>query len=354
MLPLPYLSEAAMKPMHNFASDNNSGVHPEILAAMQQVNSGHVIAYGDDPITQQAIARFREIFGQETQIYFVFGGTGANVLGLCTLLKPFEAVICAQSAHINVDECGAPEKFSGGKLLDIATPDGKLSVEAIHPLLQGIGDPHRVQPRVISITQPTELGTLYEPQEIQAIADYAHGHKMFLHMDGARICNAAAALDMAFTEFTKNVGVDVLSFGGTKNGMMYGEAVLFFKPELAEEFPFVRKQGMQLASKMRYISAQFITLLSNDLWLKNARHANQMASLLANAVARIPQIELIQKTQANAVFARLPIEIIPRLQEKFFFYEWTEDTGEVRWMTSFDTTEQDVQEFVTYLREVLG
>lgn len=342
-----------MLPLYTFASDNTSGVHPQILAAMIAANHGRVPAYGDDSYTERAAALFREHFGEDVEVFFVFGGTGANVLGLASLLQPFQAVICAETAHINVDECGAPERFSGCKLLDAPTSDGKLAGEAIRPLLARRGDPHHVQPKAISISQTTELGTLYTAEEIRALAEFAHREGLFLHVDGARICNAAAALNLPFVEFTKNAGVDVLSFGGAKNGMMYGEAVIFFNTAPAREFPFIRKQGMQLASKMRYIAAQFLALLSNDLWLKNARRANQMAGLLAEAVSQIPQIQLTQPVQANAVFAILPKEIIPRLQERYFFYVWNEQTGEVRWMTSFDTTEEEVRDFAAFLKSVL-
>lgn len=343
-----------MPPLYTFASDNTSRVHPRVLAAMKAANRGHAPAYGDDPYTEKAVALFREFFGEDIEVFFVFGGTGANVLGLASLLQPFQAVICAETAHINVDECAAPERFSGCKLLDVPTSDGKLTAEVIRPLLARRGDPHHPQPKVISISQPTELGTLYTAEEIRALAEFAHAEGLFLHVDGARICNAAAALELPFLEFTQNAGVDVLSFGGAKNGMMYGEAVIFFNSAPAQEFPFIRKQGMQLASKMRYIAAQFLALLSNDLWLENARHANQMAGLLARAVSQIPQVKLTRTVQANAVFAILPKEIIPRLQKRYFFYVWNEQIGEVRWMTSFDTTEEEVREFAAFLKNELA
>ncbi len=343
-----------MLPLYTFASDNTSGVHPQIMAAIIAANRGHAPAYGDDSYTERAIALFREFFGEDIEVFFVFGGTGANVLSLASLLQPFHAVICAETAHINVDECGAPERFGGCKLLALPTPEGKLTVEAIRPLLARRGDPHHVQPKAISISQTTELGTLYTAEEIRALAEFAHREGLFLHLDGARICNAAAALDLPFVEFTQNAGVDVLSFGGAKNGMMYGEAVIFFDAALAQKFPFIRKQGMQLASKMRYIAAQFLALLSNDLWLKNARHANEMACLLAEEVSQIPQIKLTQPVQANAVFAILPREIIPLLQQRYFFYVWNQQTSEVRWMTAFDTTEEQVREFAAFLKNELA
>ncbi|NPV86570.1 MAG: low specificity L-threonine aldolase [Anaerolineae bacterium] len=342
-----------MKPVRSFASDNNSGVHSEILAAIAQVNTGHVVGYGNDPYTQAAIARFCEIFGGDIEVFFVYGGTAANVLGLTAALKPYQAVICPETAHINVDECGAPEKFSGCKLIDVPTPDGKLTVDMVAPWLHFLGDPHHVQPRVLSITQSTEMGTLYTPEEIKALADFAHQHGLLVHMDGARICNAAEALNLPFRAFTRDAGVDILSFGGTKNGMMYGEAVIFFDTSLAADFEFIRKQGMQLASKMRFIAAQFNALLTNDLWLRNARQANRMARLLAHEVEKIPALHITQTPQVNAVFVQMPKPIIPRLQERYFFYVWNEELGEVRWMTSFDTTEEDVRSFIACVREMV-
>ena len=336
-----------------FASDNNAGVHPDILEAMTSVNNGHVIAYGDDPYTEKTIARMKQIFGEDTGIFFVFIGTAANVLGLSSVTRPYHAVICPDTAHINVDECGAPEKFTGCKLLTVSAPDGKLTVELIAGHMHGIGFEHHVQPRVISITQSTELGTLYTLSEIRKLADYAHSNDMYLHMDGARIANAAVALESTFYEMTGGAGVDILSFGGTKNGMMYGEAVVFFNNALCEDFKYLRKQGMQLASKMRYIAAQFDAFLANDLWKRNALHANRMAQELFLAVKDIPGVEVTQKVESNAVFAKIPAAIIPRLQEQFFFYVWDEERSEVRWMCSFDTTTEDIVRFASLLRSML-
>lgn len=336
-----------------FASDNNAGVHPEILKAMAEVNGGHVIAYGDDPYTGQAEAAIRDIFGEEARVYFVFIGTAANVLGLSSITQPYHAVICPETAHINVDECGAPEKFTGCKLLTCESPDGKLTVEMIAGHMHGIGFEHHVQPRVVSITQATELGTVYTLDEIRTIAEYTHEQGMLLHMDGARISNAAVSLSCSFREMSVDAGVDVLSFGGTKNGMMYGEAVVFFNKDLCSDFKYRRKQGMQLASKMRYIAAQFSAFLQDDLWKSNARHANLMAQKLHAAVKDIPGVQVTRKVESNAVFAIVPAEIIPKLQEQFFFYVWDEDTSEVRWMCSFDTTEEDIEAFASLLR-ILG
>ena len=336
-----------------FASDNNAGVHPDILSAFAKVNDGHVIAYGDDPYTGKAIAELREIFGQEIEAYFVFIGTAANVLGLSTVTQSYNAVICPDTAHINVDECGAPEKFSGCKLLTCKTPDGKLSIDMIKSHMQGIGFEHHVQPRVVSITQATELGTIYTIDEIREIASYTHEQGMLLHMDGARISNAAVSLNCGLYEMTGGAGVDVLSFGGTKNGMMYGEAIIFFNSSLCEDFKYRRKQGMQLASKMRYIAAQFSAFLENDLWKENARHANLMAQKLYAAVKAIPGVEITRPVESNAVFAKIPPDIIPALQKEFFFYVWDEDLSEVRWMCSFDTSEEDIESFDSLLRSML-
>lgn len=335
-----------------FASDNNAGVHPSILAALGSVNHGHVIAYGDDPYTQKATDDLKKIFGPESEIFFVFIGTAANVLGLSTISQPYHAVICPDTAHIHVDECGAPEKFSGCKLLTCNTPDGKLTVEHIASHMHGIGFEHHVQPRVVSITQATELGTLYSVEEIKALADYTHSRGMLLHMDGARISNAAVALNCSFHEMTGGAGVDVLSFGGTKNGMMYGEAIVFFNGELCRDFKYRRKQGMQLASKMRYIASQFSAFLADDLWKENAAHANRMAQKLYAAVKDIHGVEVSQKVESNAVFARIPSKLIPLLQAEFFFYVWDEESSEVRWMCSFDTKEEDIESFASLLRSL--
>ncbi len=343
-----------MKNVKHFASDNFAGTHPAILKALSNANNGHTVAYGDDSVTEAAIEKFQHYFGEDIEVYFVFGGTGANVTGLQALAASYHGIVCADSAHINVDECGAPEKFTGCKLLTVPSQDGKISIEQIEPFLSHLGVEHHSQPKVISITQATERGTLYTPEEIETLAAFAHQHDMFLHVDGARICNAAAALDMNLSDISKDVGVDVLSFGGTKNGMMFGEAVIFFKKSLAKQFTFIRKQSMQLYSKMRFISAQFDAYLSNDLWLKNARHANDMAQLLVNELKKIPQITITQAVQANAIFAVFPEAIIPKLQQSYYFYVWNKQTSEIRLMTSFDTTKKDVKNFVQALKKVLN
>ena len=336
-----------------FASDNNAGVHPAILEAIASVNDGHVIAYGDDLYTSKAVSSIQQQLGEDTGVFFVFIGTAANVLGLSSVTQSYHAVICPETAHINVDECGAPEKFSGCKLLASDTPDGKLTVEMIASHMHGIGFEHHVQPRVVSITQATEMGTVYTLDEIRSIADYTHEQGMLLHMDGARISNAIVSLDCDLYEMTGGAGVDILSFGGTKNGMMYGEAVVFFNRALCEDFKYRRKQGMQLSSKMRYIAAQFSAFLENDLWKQNARHANLMAQKLYEAVKNIPGVKITQKVESNAVFAIIPEETIEKLQEAYFFYVWDESTSEVRWMCSFDTTKEDIEGFASRLRSLL-
>jgi threonine aldolase len=342
------------KNLRGFASDNNAGVHPLIMEAMASVNEDHVIAYGDDPHSLKATARMKEIFGPESEVFFVFTGTAANVLGLSAAARSHQAVICPETAHIHVDECGAPEKFTGCKLLTVPAPDGKLTVDLIRSQMHGIGFEHHVQPRVVSITQSTEMGTVYSLEEIREISSYAHGNGMIVQMDGARISNAAVSLGAGFYEMTGGAGVDVLSFGGTKNGMMYGEAVVFFNSELAHDFRYRRKQGMQLASKMRYIAAQFLAYLENDLWKKNALHANRMARKLYQAVRDIPGLKITQKVESNAVFATIPPGIIPALQEEYFFYLWDEHRSEVRWMCSFDTTEEDIEGFASLIRSLSG
>src|SRR5229473_289193 len=301
-----------MKPLRSFASDNNAGIHPDIIKAIGAVNHGHVVGYGDDAYTQSAVKKFREHFGEDINVYFVFNGTAANVLSLKALTESYHAVICSEAAHIYTDECGAPEKFTGCKLIPIATRDGKLTVESVAHAYHGIGDQHHVQPRVISITQATEMGTVYQPDEIKALARFAHERDMFLHMDGARIANAAASLGLNLRQTTRDLGVDVLSFGGTKNGLMGAEAVIFFDKKLSRNFQYLRKQGMQLASKMRFISAQLDTLLSNRLWLKSAQHANRMARLLKKEVSKIPQVKIIYKVEANGVFAQIPRRAIAK------------------------------------------
>jgi threonine aldolase len=340
-------------PSRSFASDNNAGVHPEMIDAITAANQGHVVAYGDDPFTERAVKVFQKHFGRDIAVYFVFGGTGANVLGLKAATKSYNAVICAETAHINVDECGAPEKFTGCKLLSVSTPDGKVKVEQIKHFLHGVGFEHHVQPRVISVSQATEMGTVYTRSELKTLAEFAHRNNMLLHMDGARISNAAVSLNASLKDITRDVGVDVMSFGGAKNGMMYGEAVVFFDKKMAADFKYIRKQGMHLPSKMRFISAQFEALLSGDLWKRSATHANRMARILATELEKVPQIKLTQPVEANGVFATVPSKYIPILQKKYFFYVWNEEINEIRLMTSFDTTEDDIARFVELVKKIV-
>lgn len=340
-------------PARGLASDNYAGVHPDVLAAVAEVNVGHAVSYGDDDVTARAADLFRAHLGAHAEAAVVFNGTGANVVGLQLLLKPWESVVCAASAHIGVDECGAPERFLGAKLVDLPAPDGKLTPELVLGALTGIGDEHRTQPRVVSITQSTELGTVYTPDEIAALADLAHARGMYLHLDGARIANAAASLGVPLAATTSACGVDVMSFGGTKNGILGGEAVVVMRPELVEPLRYVRKQAMQLASKMRFVAAQFVALLDGDLWLRNAAHANAMAARLHDAVAGVPGVAVTRPRQANAVFATLPADAVAPLQAVSRFYEWDEHTHEVRWMCSWDTTEQDVDDFAAAVRTLV-
>jgi threonine aldolase len=343
----------ASPPARSFASDNWAGVHPDVLAEIVAANDGHAPSYGVDPLTEKADRLFRRHFGEDAEVYFTFNGTGANVVGLQSLLRPFEAVICASSAHINNDECGAPEHAVGCKLLGVETPDGKLTPELAETAMTGVGDEHHVQPKVLSITQATELGTCYSVEEVAALAEWAHARDLSLHVDGARLANAAAHFDVALGAFGSAAGVDVLSFGGTKNGAMGAEAVVVFRPATDTHLPFIRKQSMQLASKMRFVAAQFVALLSDDLWKRNARHANEMALRLAAQVADIHGVEVTQAVDSNAVFASLPGAVARELQREFPFHVWDESTGVVRWMCAFDTTEEDVDRFAEALRKAM-
>ncbi len=342
-----------MKRLRGFASDNNAQVHEKVMRKLHDINIGHEIGYGDDQYTEEAKAVLRKHFGDGIDIYFVFNGTGANTLAIANSLFPFQAVICAETAHINVDECGAPDHYCGNKLLSVPTQDGKLTVESIDKLLHGRGDEHHVQVKMVSITQVTELGTVYTIEELQKITDFAHSKDLLVHMDGARLSNAAAALNVSLREITTDVGIDVLSFGLTKNGAMNAEAVIFFNENLSKNMKYYRKQAMQLGSKMRYMSAQFTAMLEDDLWLKNAKHANNMAKILADRISSIEQVKLVYPPQANGVFVQIPREIIEPLQEEFFFYMWDEEKSQVRWMCSFDTTEEDIDDFLEELKKML-
>ena len=344
----------ASAPWRGFASDNYAGIHPEVLDAITAVNAGHQVAYGDDDVTAALTAAMREHFGPAAEVFPVFNGTGANVVALQAMTKRWEAVVCATSAHVNVDEGGAPEHGAGLKLWTIPTPDGKLTPELIDTQAWGFGDVHRAQPGVVTITQSTELGTLYSVDEIRAIADHAHSLGMSVHLDGARIANAAASLGTGFREFTTDAGIDVVSFGGTKNGAMLSEAIVVLNPDAAPGVDFLRKSSMQLASKMRFVSAQLLALLTDDLWWRNATHSNAMARLLESRVREIDGVTVVRPVQANAGFAILPPAVTERLQKRFRFYTWDQATGEVRWMCAWDTTADDVEAFAAAIAEEMA
>ena len=343
-----------------FASDNYAGAHPEVIAAIAEANGGHQISYGEDHYTEELTRAMRSHFGEQAEVFPVFNGTGANVTALTSVMPRWGAVICTGTAHIHTDEGGAPERISGLKLLTVDSPDGKLTPELIETQAWGWGDEHRVQPAVVSITQTTELGTLYSVAEIRAIAEYVHARGMVLHMDGARISNAAAALGVPLREFTTDAGVDILSFGGTKNGILYGEAIVVLDPSKSNGLIYLRKLNMQLASKMRFISAQLLALLTDDLYLRSAAHANAMATRLRSALetgiadGSIGGLAFSQATEANAVFAVLDNDAADRIRERVRFYDWDRAAGEVRWMCSYDTTEADVDGFVAAIAEELA
>lgn len=345
----------------SFASDNWSGACPEIMQSLNDANHGHNEAYGelDDIYTNSAIKKFEENFGKDISVFFVYNGTAANVLGVSHLMNSYHAIVAAKTAHLNEDECAAPEKFIGSKILEIETEDGKINPEQIKPFMQSIGFQHHAQPKVITISQVTEMGTIYTPDEIRVLADFAHENNMFLHLDGARIANAAVSLNIDFKIMITNTGVDVVSFGGTKNGLMFGEVVIFINKKLAIDFEYRRKQGMQLHSKMRFIAAQFERYLTDDLWRKNASQANIMAKNLEKEISKIPELQVSQEVAANGVFVLMPSELIPKIQKKYFFHVWNESpegkTGmkEVRLMCSWDTRKEDIQGFLLEIKRSL-
>jgi len=347
------------EPLHDtarrtFASDNYAGAHPEVIAAIAAANGGHQVSYGEDEYTARLSQVMKREFGERAETFPVFNGTGANVVALTSVMPRWGAVICTGTAHIHTDEAGAPERVSGLKLLTVEAPDGKLTPELAHTEAWGFGDEHRPQPLAISITQSTELGTLYTPDEVRALADFAHGHGMALHMDGARLWNAAAALGASFREFTTDAGVDVVSFGGTKNGLLGAEAIVVVDPERAAGLVYLRKMSMQLTSKMRFLSAQLLALFDDDLGMRSARHANAMAARLRAALEDAPGIRFSHPTQANAIFAVLPPGVADRIRSSFRFYDWDAARGEVRWMCAFDTTEADVDAFAEVVRAELA
>jgi len=339
--------------MRSFASDNNSGVHPLVMDAIVKANSDHAVGYGDDPWTAAAEKKIKEIFGEKASPFFVFNGTGANSVALQSVTRSFNSILCASTAHIFVDECGAPARMTGCSLIPIDSPDGKLTPELILPHLINFGVCHHSQPGAVYISNVSELGTIYTIEETMAIADLLHKHGMYLHLDGARLANACAYLGCSMRELSVDAGVDVMSFGGTKNGMMMGEAVIAFRPEIAQNLMYYRKQSAQLASKMRYLTAQYIPYLDNNLWLKNAQHANATALRLANVLKKYPAIHFTQKVESNQLFFTIPTEPLRKLQEKYFFYMWNEDKNEARFVTSWDTSEEDIDSLEKFLNEIL-
>lgn len=337
----------------SFASDNNAPVHERVLQAISDVNRGDAISYGDDVYTLEAEQHFKALFGKDVKVFLMLTGTGANAASLAHITQPYHAIVSADTAHLENDECGAPEKITSCKLITLPAQDAKIRPEQLYPLMESRGFQHHAQPKVVSITQSTELGTVYKPKEIKQIASFAHDNDLYLHMDGARIANAAASLDISLAEMVTYTGVDVLSFGATKNGAMAAEAVVFLEPSLGQHFEYTRKQNMQLTSKMRYVSAQFNALFTNDLWLHNARHANAMAKRLAEGIQDINNITITQPVESNAVFARLPLAAIEKLQRQYSFYVWDKSKNEVRWMTAYHTTVQDVDEFIAAVKDAV-
>jgi threonine aldolase len=334
-----------------FASDNYAGAHPEVMAAIAEANDGHAVSYGADPWTARAEQLLREHFGEQARSYLVFNGTGANVLCFRAMCRPWESVLCAAGAHVDVDEGGAPEQIAGVKLHALETADGKLTPALLEPCLGRRGDEHAVQPRVVTVTQSSELGTRYSPGELAQLADFAHEHDLLLHVDGSRLANAAAGLGVPLRAVATDAGVDALSFGGTKNGLLLGEAVVLLRPELADGFAYLRKQTLQLASKGRFLAAQFIALLEDDLWQRNAAHANAMAARLAASLAGAPGVEIVAPVQANGVFAVIAPAATEILQRDWRFYVWDPSSGAVRWMCSWDTTTAEVDAFAEAIRD---
>ncbi len=338
-----------------FASDNAAGVHPKVLEAIAACNQGHAFGYGHDRYTQAVERRLAEKLGApDASVFFVFNGSGANVLSLRAALRPWEAAVVSVNAHLQTDEVGAPEALAGAKLLAAETHDGRVTLDGLRRLVERPNDEHSVKPGLLSLTQSTELGTLYEVDELRALAQLAHDNGLRVHVDGARFANAAAALGLSLAELLAATGADLLSFGGTKNGLMLGEAVVVLDPALVPGMLHLRKQTLQLASKMRFVAAQFDALLEGDLWLENAAHANAMAGRLYEALAGVDGVRITRPPAANAVFAVLPADVRERLQREFDFYVWDEETGEVRWMCAWDTTEQDVERFARAVREALN
>jgi threonine aldolase len=337
-----------------FASDNYAGVHPEVLAALADADGGHQSSYGGDAYTAHLTEVMSEHFGRDVEVFPVLNGTGANVLSLTSMLPRWGAAVCTATAHVHTDEGGAPEKVGGIKLLPVRTPDGRITPDGLATEAWGWGDEHRAQPLVVSVTQTTELGTCYSPEQLAAVASAAHERGMHVHLDGARIANAAATLNLPLRAFTTDVGVDVVSVGATKNGALAAEAVVVLDPAAVDGLRYLRKTQMQLASKMRFVSAQLLALYEGDLWLRSAQHANAMAQRLAEGVRDVPGVTITQPVESNAVFARLPAGAADRIREQFAFYDWDAASGEVRWMCAFDTTAQDVDAFVAAVVASVG
>lgn len=356
MLPFIFITFGAKlySEMRSFASDNNSGVHPLIMDAVIKANDNHAVGYGDDPWTAAATAKIKDVFGEVASPFFVFNGTGANSVALQAVTRSFNSILCAETAHIHVDECGAPARMTGCTFVTISTPDGKLTPELIKPHLHNFGVCHHAQPKAVYISQVTELGTVYTIEEVKALADVLHTYQMYLHMDGARLANACAYLNCSMKELTVDAGVDILSFGGTKNGMMMGEAVVSFRPEISDNLQYFRKQSAQLASKLRYLSAQFIPYLENNLWLENAQKANDSARKLMEVLKQYPQIRFTQKVESNQLFFIIPEAPLKKLQECYFFYMWNEANNEARLVTSWDTTDEDIAEMEQALRKAFS
>jgi len=340
--------------MKSFASDNNSGIHPLIIQAIIDANQGHAVGYGDDDVTSKADSIFRKLFGEDVQPYYVFNGTGSNIVALQTLTRSYESIICAATAHIYTDECGAPAKATSAVLKPIITPDGKLTPELIAQELHGLGVQHHSQPRVISVSQSTEMGTVYTVDELKRLCDFAHSNNLYVHMDGSRLANACTHAGVELRELSRDCGVDLLSLGGTKNGMMMGEAVVAFHPEWNERVMYIRKQSAQLYSKMRYLSAQYIAYFQDGLWLQNAVHSNAMAKYLADQIRCLPGVHLTQTVEVNSLYLILSQEVIQKMLESYFFYMWNEDANEIRLVCSWDTTPSDVDGFVECLKTALS
>ena len=338
--------------MRSFASDNNSGVHPLVMDALMKANTGHAVGYGDDPWTKEATEIVKKQFKNACDALFVLNGTGSNTMALQMMTRPYHIIFCAETGHIAVDECGAPSKGTGCFMRTIPTPDGKLTPELLKPFMINFGVEHHSQPGAIYISQCSELGTIYTPEEVRALCDFAHEHGLLVHMDGARISNAAAALGVSLDEVSGACGVDTLTLGGTKNGLMGAECVVIFNPDLVKEARYARKQACQLASKMRYVSCQFTAFLTDELWLKCATHANRLAQKLHDALSAMPDVKFTQKMESNQLFFIMPKEKEEKLHEKYYFYYWNEAIGEMRLVTSWDTTEEDVDGLIEYVKSL--